>query len=520
MKPGVASTGDIILITADDPDETVKIILDNVHISSNAFYQYETSLGHYGAPAIWIETNSQSNVEIIYKGDCYLRGTNQFSAIMKYNNGSGGKLTVKPYGTEKDTLTLAAQAAFGIGSHSDAESYSDNVHIEGGRIIGSVGAKGVTNYTIEGGCHSLWHEVSGRHNRGVGSVTINGGTIVTPGAFDGVVVTYNGGNFYSVNETKVKNGAGAEARLVVFPASAGLTGVEIDGKSYECTANEDTNDQLYTYLSKENHNVTLIYGSTREEHQVSFIGNIPRVTGAGNAVYPKWALVDIKNADITGIEKRVPYTGKEVTFTDLKVVIDGYELAEGQDYEVEYENNINNGFASYYIKGINTFSGVRSGSFYITSQGATPNPEPTDTPKEPRTPKPGETPTDAPSEPSGTTSPATPTATPPATQAVTPTVKEKAKTIPTSKPKSSAKLKTIPVVSVDGLWKNSKKIKGYCGVKGVTVKIKIGKKAYKKAKVKGKHYTLKTSKLKKKTKIIIKFIKKGYKTRKLTRRVS
>lgn len=60
--------------------------------------------------------------------------------------------------------------------------------------------------------------------------------------------------------------------------------------------------------------------------------------------------------------------------------------------------------------------------------------------------------------------------------------------------------------------KNTKKITGTVSQKKATVKIKVGKKKYKKAKVKGKKFTLKCAKLKKGTKVTIKVTKKNYKT--------
>lgn len=60
--------------------------------------------------------------------------------------------------------------------------------------------------------------------------------------------------------------------------------------------------------------------------------------------------------------------------------------------------------------------------------------------------------------------------------------------------------------------KNTKKITGTVSQKKATVKIKVGKKKYKKAKVSGKKFTLKCAKLKKGTKVTIKVTKKNYKT--------
>lgn len=76
---------------------------------------------------------------------------------------------------------------------------------------------------------------------------------------------------------------------------------------------------------------------------------------------------------------------------------------------------------------------------------------------------------------------------------------------------SETELKTMKLSGVKAK-KGAKKITGKVSVKKATVKIKVGKKKYKKAKVSGKNFTLKTSKLKKKTKVTIKVTKSGYKT--------
>lgn len=84
----------------------------------------------------------------------------------------------------------------------------------------------------------------------------------------------------------------------------------------------------------------------------------------------------------------------------------------------------------------------------------------------------------------------------------------------TSTAVSGKKSKAVVKIKVSSAVckKNTKKITGKLSVSGATVKIKVGNKAYKKAKVKGKKFTLKLSyKLKKKTRIIIKVTKKNCK---------
>ena len=64
------------------------------------------------------------------------------------------------------------------------------------------------------------------------------------------------------------------------------------------------------------------------------------------------------------------------------------------------------------------------------------------------------------------------------------------------------KLKSIKLTSVK-CKKGAKQISGKVSVSKAAVKIKVGSKAYKKANVKGKKFTLKVPRLKKNTKVTI-----------------
>lgn len=77
-------------------------------------------------------------------------------------------------------------------------------------------------------------------------------------------------------------------------------------------------------------------------------------------------------------------------------------------------------------------------------------------------------------------------------------------------PETPAK-KTMKLSKVS-VKKNATKITGTVSVSKATVKVKVGKNAYKKATVKNKNFTLKVAKLKKGTKVTIKVTKSGYKT--------
>ena len=82
---------------------------------------------------------------------------------------------------------------------------------------------------------------------------------------------------------------------------------------------------------------------------------------------------------------------------------------------------------------------------------------------------------------------------------------------PSFAPTESPVLKKLKLLSVK-CAKNSRKITGKLSVTKATVRVRVGKKVYKKASVKGKKFTLKLNyRLKKKTKVTVKVEKKGYK---------
>lgn len=72
-------------------------------------------------------------------------------------------------------------------------------------------------------------------------------------------------------------------------------------------------------------------------------------------------------------------------------------------------------------------------------------------------------------------------------------------------------LRNLKVSSIKCV-KNKTIVSGKVSVSGATVKIKVGGKTYKKATVKGKKFILKVAKLKKKTKVIVKVTKRGYRS--------
>lgn len=98
------------------------------------------------------------------------------------------------------------------------------------------------------------------------------------------------------------------------------------------------------------------------------------VTGKGNytgSVQAEFVIenVTIEDAEITGIDESVVYTGREITFDDILVTIAGRALSDDEDYTVTYRNNINvTDRAEVIITGKGNYSGEISKTFAITAK--------------------------------------------------------------------------------------------------------------------------------------------------------
>ena len=497
MSSGADYTKNILQVEPFTVEGDVTIILDNVTITpSNASYELE---GNYGAPAVWIWTDLSHDVNIIYKGNCNLTGKNRWSAINKYCSPgtSTGHLTIKPFGGRDDVLNVSG--GYGIGNYDDesdqSESYickyswSENVTVEGGSIVGRLAGGGVKNYVVDGG----YHEVDF-----IGSVTLKNGTLVAKKPATNGVVTYEGGNFYCTSaQVPVVNAAGQSLTQVVLPAEYGLQGIRIDGTYSSCSAGSKTNNQVYTYLTKENHVVTLVYDNGEQSYNISFLGEKPIIEGGVQAVYPAWSLLSIKNATVTGIPETMYYTGKRIYLTDVQVNLDGYELIQGQDYVITYgsnnDSNKDEGTCGVTIKGINTFKDSISRSFKIVRKEVE------------------ELSDNDPSYSSWTDPYADSTYVPTASRKADVTTEYPKSGNTSSDTQTTTKPKTMKLSGVK-CKKKSTKITGKISVEGAAVSVKVGSKAYADATVSGKTFKLKVKKLKKGTKIKIRVTKNGYKT--------
>ena len=151
-----------------------------------------------------------------------------------------------------------------------------------------------------------------------------------------------------------------------------------------------------------------------------------------------------------------------------------------------------------------------------------PTEVPTEVPTQVPTAEPSAKPTEVPTEAPTQVPTAEPSAGPTAVPTKTPVASNTPAALPTLAPiaipdninpsvDSVTQLKNIKLLGFK-CARNSTKMSGKVSVSGATVKIKVGNKAYKKAVVKGKKFTLKVARLKKKTKVIIKVTKSGYKS--------
>ena len=74
--------------------------------------------------------------------------------------------------------------------------------------------------------------------------------------------------------------------------------------------------------------------------------------------------INIENAQINIEQDNITYTGVEQKPT-ISIIIEGKELVEGKDFEVEYKDNINAGTATVVIKGIGDYEGAVEKTFEI-----------------------------------------------------------------------------------------------------------------------------------------------------------
>lgn len=128
--------------------------------------------------------------------------------------------------------------------------------------------------------------------------------------------------------------------------------------------------------------VTVTVGERRltagTDYTISYSDNIEvsesaqvTITGKGNYTGSITRTFDIKNisledAEVTGVSESVTYTGKEITFDELMVVLGGEMLTEDTDYTVSYSDNLDvTDKAEVVITGKGNYSGVLRKTFAI-----------------------------------------------------------------------------------------------------------------------------------------------------------
>ena len=325
--------------------------------------------------------------------------------------------------------------------------------------------------------------------------SINGLSSVPGYYMSGWMVSYNNDDYDNrglgyinlEDNSTIKLSYSLDGGADIAAASAGLPTLktlDIDGKKYqfETETTYDANwNASYTY--KLDGKEITGFGSKENPFVVEYAVK-PELSG--NSIeysYTTYALPEYVTAEVTG---------------GAMIVNDKTVLSTTENTELII-TSAGNRKAYYILKPV------------AAEPVATPTPKPTITPTASPTHTPTEEPTVAPSEAPTEQPTKTPTQEPAKTPAATSTPNHVG-TVDnnTSSGDSVVKLKSIKISAVKCV-KNSVKISGKVSVSGATVRIKVGGKAYKKARVKGKKFTLKVAKLKKKTKVVIKVTKNGYK---------
>ncbi len=179
---------------------------------------------------------------------------------------------------------------------------------------------------------------------------------------------------------------------------------------------------------------------------------IATITYKGTTAVGKYPVtvhaIDLSSLNFGSIPDQ-KYTGSPITIS-LDIKVNEIGLTEGKDYTISYENNVGPGTASFTIKGKGWYTGSKTVTFKIVSDGSqapqptkipttpptgtpTPTKEPTKAPTATNTPAPTKTPTKAPTK--------APTATPSPKPAKTPTPK------PTNTPIPKATNTPTPTVT-------------------------------------------------------------------------
>lgn len=165
----------------------------------------------------------------------------------------------------------------GIGRQekADIEIQSGTVRANGGEYGAGIGGSwgyGGGNITISGGVVIA----KGKYAAGIGcglnnygregsNITISGGTVTATGneagiggGINGVTsnITINGGSVKASSLSSApKNSNGNPVYLGILPNQAGVTSVSVDEVPYYTDGNHDSDDNLYLYMTGEDHNV-------------------------------------------------------------------------------------------------------------------------------------------------------------------------------------------------------------------------------------------------------------------------
>ena len=329
-------------VTASYDDETRTLTLDGYSYSGEGYSYYDEVISLYLNSAI--QYDGQNPLTILLKGKNSLTCTGEYSTDKVYygiRSRSKGGVTIDGTGS----LAVNAQnTGFFIGEHSvggdlDIEGGSVTVNVEDGSPVEVNG-----NMVIGEKAGKVTVTSGGKHNTSVGvygekGLIINGGTVqITAYGENSKTIYIKSNSSVTIGEnvtgfTAIGANGAFPAKVNVKNDIAGTGWTDVDGTQGMADIAVNTEGQK--------------------------LDNYKKVQ------FPAIKRKSISSAKVTGITDKT-YTGRELTQSKIKVVLNGKTLVEGTDYKVTYTDNTNAGTAKVRITGINGYKGTINKTFTIT----------------------------------------------------------------------------------------------------------------------------------------------------------
>lgn len=393
MTEGVTQTSDIICVNLGSGEVTLVLDDVNIHAVDNIQYGYS---GSYGMPGLWIATNSTANVTVKLKGENELHGSFKFPGVQKYGFlDSAGTLTFEcgehedcdgHWNQECGSLYANGFDTVGIGSYSE-DNRTRNITFKSGKITANgIGSDIAKNIVVEGGqINTLGQGFMGADIMiknavmkvgTLGIFTMLGGSVDVQSLANPSSSSYQKGSLrLNTAENLVKDNTALT--LVALSGCAGVINVRVDGTDWGITANHIEDDQLYLYLTKEEHSITVTTLSGTKTYTLSWNNDRAVIPGMEVATLPEGYQTSLKTVSISGIETK-HYMGQLIQPITLSLTLKDkeYTLIEGVDYTVSYENNTQAGTARVTIIGKGYYKGTISENFLIYQLEYDPAPTP------------------------------------------------------------------------------------------------------------------------------------------------